>query len=56
MDVGSLLVPDSQPTKLVEPGKGPLHDPSPAAEATAVLGVAHREQRQDAPVAQTSTD
>ena len=39
--------------KLVEPGKGPFHDPPPSAQPTAVLRVAHREQRQDTPVAQT---
>jgi len=56
MDVASFVVPDSQPTKLVEPSKATLHNPSPSAEATAVLGVAHREQGQDTPVVQALPD
>lgn len=56
MDVGTLLIADAQSAKLVEPGKGSLHDPSPSTEATAVFGLAHREQRHDAAVAQTLPD
>lgn len=28
MDLGSLLVADAQPAKLVQPGKAPLHNPA----------------------------
>lgn len=34
MDVSALLVADAQSAKLVEPGKGSLHDPSPTTEPT----------------------
>jgi hypothetical protein len=53
MDVRSLLVPDSKSAKLINPGKSSFHYPSPPTETTAVSGVAHREQRDDATVAQT---
>ena len=56
MDVGPLLVADAQSAKLVKPGEGSLHNPSPSAEPTAVFGLAHREQRHDAAVAQTLPD
>ena len=56
MDVGTFLVADAQSAKLVQPGKAPFHDPSPSTEAAAVLCVAHRKQREDAPVAQTLPD
>ena len=56
MDVGSLLVADPQSAKLVQPGKGPFHDPSPSAQSAAVFSVAHREQRQNASVTQALPD
>jgi len=56
MDIGSLLVADAQPAKLVQPGKAPLHNPAPSAEATAMFRVAHRKQRQNASLAQTLPD
>jgi len=56
VDVSSLFVANAQAAKLVQPGKAPFHDPSPSTEATAVLCVAHRKQREDAPVAQTLPD
>ena len=43
MDVGTLLVADTQSAKLVKPGKATLHNPPPSAEAATVLGVPHRE-------------
>ena len=43
MDIGTLLVADSQSAKLVNPGKTPFHNPAASAEATAVLRVPHRE-------------
>jgi hypothetical protein len=56
MDVGTLLMASAQSARLVEPGEGSLHDPSPPTETTAVFGVAHREQRDDATVVQTLPD
>jgi len=56
VDVGSLLVADAQSAKLVEPRKAPLNDPTPSAQSTTVLGVALREQRNDAAVTQTLPD
>jgi hypothetical protein len=56
MDVGTFLVSDAKATKLIQPGKASLHNPSPSTKATPVLRVAHREQRQDTPVAQTLPD
>ena len=56
MYIGSLFVADSQSTKLVQPGKASLHNPSPSAKTTTVLRIAHREQRQDTPVAQSLAD
>ena len=50
MDVGALLVADTQASKLIEPGKAPLYHPSPSAKSTAVLGIPHREQWQNAAV------
>jgi hypothetical protein len=48
VDVGAFLIADAQPTKLVQPGKSSFHDPSPSAKSTAVLGIPHREQWQNA--------
>ena len=56
MDVSPLLIPNAQAAELVQPGESPLYDPSPSAEAATVLGVAHREQRQDAASTQTLPD
>ena len=56
MDVSTLLVADTQSAKLVQPGKGPFHNPSPLPEATAMFSVAHRKQRQNATVAQPLSD
>jgi hypothetical protein len=53
MDIGTFLVSDAQSAKLVQPGKASFHDPAPLAEATAVLRVARRQQRQDATFSQT---
>jgi len=50
VDVGALLVADTQASKLIEPGKAPLYHPSPSAKSTAVLGIPHREQWQNAAV------
>ncbi len=44
MNIGSFFVADSQATKLIQPGKGSLHHPSPATKAAAisVLRIARR--------------
>lgn len=56
MNVGSLLVAHAQSSKLVEPGEAPLYNPAPTAEASTVLRIAHREQREDPTTTQTSPD
>lgn len=56
MNICSLLVADAQSAKLVEPGKAPLHDPSPSAQPAAVLSVTHREQGYDSALTQTLAD
>lgn len=56
MDVGTFLVADTQSAKLVQPGKGPFHNPSPTPEAAAMFSVTHRKQRQNASVAQPFPD
>lgn len=56
MDIGSLLVADAQSAKLVEPRKGPLHDPSPPAQPAAVLSVPPCQERLNMPGAQTLPD
>lgn len=48
MDVGTLIVPDAQATELIQPGKRPLHDPAPAAQATTMRRAPHGHQRTDA--------
>jgi hypothetical protein len=56
MDIRSLLIAHAQSPKLIQPGEGPLHYPSPSAQPAAVSSVAHREQWQKAPFTQTLTD
>jgi hypothetical protein len=53
MNVGSLLVADPKSAKLIKPSKSPLDDPTPFAEAAAVLRVAHRKQGKNAAFTQT---
>jgi hypothetical protein len=48
VDVGAPVVADTETSKLIEPGKCPLDDPSPSSQTAAVLGASHRQQRQDA--------
>ena len=51
MDIGSLLVADAQPPKLVEPGKTPLHDPSSFDDVeSSFLGVSGDDFHVDAEV------
>ena len=45
--VGPLLLANAEPTKLIQPSESFCHDPAPSAQPTAVLRVAHREQRSD---------
>jgi hypothetical protein len=40
MDVGSFLITDAQPPKLVDPSERPLDDPTPSAQSAAMRGVA----------------
>ena len=47
MDVGPLVVADAQASELMEPGKRPLHDPAPPAEATPVRRAALRDMREN---------
>ena len=56
MNVGPLVVPDTKASKLIEPGKCPLDDPAPSSQTAAVLGAAHRQQRQDAASSQPGPD
>src|SRR4029450_12525817 len=56
VDVGPLVVADTEASKLIEPGKCPLDDPAPSSQTAAVLGAAHRRQRQDAASSQPGSD
>jgi hypothetical protein len=56
MNIGSFFVADSKATKLIQPGKGSLHYPSPATKAAAMFGVTHREKRHNAAHAQSLLD
>jgi hypothetical protein len=56
MDVGSFLITDAQPPKLVEPSERPLDHPTPSAQSAAVFSVALGEPRQYAAGTQTSPD
>ena len=51
VDLGAAFVADEQPFELVQPGEGALDDPAVAAESGAVLGLAARDQRFDAALA-----
>ena len=50
MDVGPLVIADAQAAKLIQPGKRALDDPAPPAQAAAVLGAAHGQQRHECDV------
>lgn len=52
MDVAAAVVADEQSFELVEPRKGALDDPAVAAEPRAVLGLAARDLRCDAALAE----
>jgi hypothetical protein len=56
MNVGSLFVANPKSAKLIKPSKSPLDDPTPLAEAAAVLRVAHRKQGKNAAFTQTLPD
>jgi hypothetical protein len=47
VDVGPLVIPHAQASKLIEPGKCALHDPPPPAQATPMLGAAHGQYGHD---------
>ena len=56
MDVGSLLIANTQAAKLIKPSEGPFHHPSPSAQPTAMFGVALGEPRNDVATTQTLPD
>jgi hypothetical protein len=56
MDVGPLLIANSQPTKLIKPREGSLHNPSPSAQSTAMISVSFGEPRHDVAGTQTLPD
>jgi hypothetical protein len=56
VNVGALLIANSQSTELVKPREGPFNDPPPSAQSAAMCGVALGEPRHDAAGTQTSPD
>ncbi len=52
MNLGETFVANTQSAVLVQPGKGPLHDPTKHAQATAVFSPSPGQQWLDAPTAQ----
>lgn len=48
VDVGSAFPADAESAEAVEPGEGPLHDPSVDAESGAVAGVSAGDGGHDA--------
>jgi hypothetical protein len=56
VNVGSLLMANSQSTKLIQPSKSPFHNPSPSPQSTAMFSVALCKKRYDAAGTQTSPD
>lgn len=56
MNIGSFFGVDSKATKLIQPGKGSLHYPSPATKAAAMRGATHREKKHNAAHAQSVPD
>jgi len=56
VNVGPLVVADTKASKLIEPRKCPLDDPAPSSQTAAMLGTAHRQQRQDAASSQPGSD
>lgn len=56
MDVGSLVIADAESTKLIEPRKAPLDDPSQSPQPASVFGVPHRQEWVNVPATQTLPD
>ena len=56
MDVGPFVVADAEASELIEPGKRPLHDPAPPAEATPVRRAALRDKRENPTGSQSVAD
>jgi hypothetical protein len=56
MDVGPLLIANSQSAKLIHPGERPLHNPAPSAQSTAMISVSFGEPRHDVAGTQTLPD
>jgi hypothetical protein len=56
MNVGAFLITNAQSPKLIEPSEGPLHNPAPSTESTAMFGVALRKPRHDVAITQALPD
>ena len=56
MNVGPFVVADAEASELIEPGKRPLHDPAPPAEATPVRRAALRDKRENPTGSQSVAD
>ena len=56
MDVGPFVVADAEASKLIEPGKRPLHDPAPPARAAPVRRAALRDKRENPTGSQSMAD
>ena len=56
MDVGPFVVPDAQATKLIQPCKRALDNPSPASQAAAMCRAAHRDQWPNGAMSQPLSD
>ena len=52
MNIGTAFITNSQSAELMKPTESPLDDPTEDAQAAAVFGVAGRDSRLDAMVAQ----
>jgi hypothetical protein len=50
------LIANTQAAELIQPSERPLHDPPPSSQPAAMFGFAHRKQRHDAALTQTSPD
>jgi len=56
VDVGPFVVADAEASEFIEPGKRPLHDPAPPAEATPVRRAALRDKRENPTGSQSVAD
>ena len=56
MNIGPLVVPHTQTTKLIQPRKRPFHYPPPTPQATAMFGAAHGDERENPTCSPTVPD